>query len=204
MRTTFLRRFLPAAVLAASALAGLGVFARGTWADTAPRDPEPGEGPVAQVLRVSDGAREVRACVHLPFPPEQVWLAITDYEHYGDVCQFLHAAEMSQGPEGCRVRGQALTGLSTSLPFAMELRHRQDLHEWTSAWDQAEGSVTVNRGRWQVRAAGETDTLLAISLEVQVRGVPTFLLRNLSRHRLCEVLRAVERRLRDGPSGRPW
>jgi hypothetical protein len=55
-----------------------------------------------------------------------------------------------------------------------------------------------------VRAAGQDETLLAISLEVQVRGVPTFLLRNLSRHRLCEVLRAVERRLREGPAGRPW
>ena len=51
---------------------------------------------------------------------------------------------------------------------------------------------------------GPRETLLEVSLEVQVRRVPTFVLRNLSLGRLREVGLAVARRMREGPSGKPW
>jgi hypothetical protein len=43
-----------------------------------------------------------------------------------------------------------------------------------------------------------------LSLEVQVRGIPTFILRNLSLHRLHQVVLAVEHRLGTGPTGKKW
>jgi hypothetical protein len=198
------RSLVPALVMLLLAGLSLTVFVRGTWADTAPREPASGsDGPIARVVQTAAG-KEVCAAIRLSFPMDEVWRAITDYEHYGDICSFIHGAELTRGPDGCRVVGQARTPLPCDVPFTIELKQEQELFEYRSSWDESSGDVLVNRGGWVVRPAGEDETLLMLRLEVQVRGVPTFLLRNLSRHRLCEVLRAVHRRLLDGPSGKPW
>ncbi len=178
--------------------------ARGTWGEDGPCDPDRVGEPLVQVLRLADGSRQVRACIRLAEPPDEVWQAITDYDHYGDICSFIRGAEVEHGPDGCRVRGSAVTGIPLSLPFTIELRHRQDLLEYESSWDEPSGDVLVNRGAWLVRPADDGGTLLSLSLEVQVRGVPTWLLRNISRQRLRAVLLAVQRRLMEGPSGKAW
>ncbi len=179
---------------------------RGTWADDEPRDPaRVGDPPVAQVLRLPDGGREVRAAIRLPHPPEEVWLAVTDYDHYGDLCEFIHGAQVEHGPDGCRMTGNAVTPLPVCLPISLDMKHQQELLEYTASWDAPSGDVLVNRGAWRARPVGDGETLLSVSLEIEVRGVPTWLLRNLSRRRLCHVLRAVEQRLLNGrPSGKPW
>ncbi len=198
-------RLLPA-VPAALLVAALGAaFVRGTWAE-APRDPAgPAAGPVCQVCPAPGGGKEVRCAARLPFPLESVWEAVTDYDHYGDICECLHAEEVCHEPDGrCRVAARARSLLGVEVPFAVELRHEQNLDEYAVCWDQPAGRVVVNRGRWLLRPAGPSETLVSLSLEVQVQGVPTFVLRNLSLGRLRDVVLAVERRLRDGPSGRTW
>jgi hypothetical protein len=201
MRTR--RMLVPA--LATLLLIGLAVVAlvRGAWAGSSPPEPD-GESPVAGVVRTPEGGKEVCAAVLLSYPMDEVWQVITDYDRYGDVCSFIRAAEVDKGPDGCKVAGRVDAPLAASLPFAMELKQEQDLFEYRSTWDQASGAVEVNRGGWVARPVGPRQTLLLIRLEVRVRGVPTVLLRNLSRHRLCEVLRAVRRRLDEGPLGKPW
>jgi hypothetical protein len=193
-------------VVLATGVAVVAAMARGSWADDERRDPAGvGDGPLAQVLRLPDGSRQVRASIRLAQPPDVVWQAITDYDHYGDICSFIHGAQVEHGPDGCRVCGNAVTPVPLSLPFTIELKHQQDLLEYTSSWDEPSGDVLVNRGAWQVRPAGDGESLLSLSLEVQVRCVPTWLLRNISRQRLGDVLRAVEQRLMEGrPSGKPW
>jgi hypothetical protein len=204
-----MRRLVRCLVLlvALTPLLGLGLlFARGTWADDVSRDPPPGDAsPTVQILRHSDGSRQVRAAIRLAHPPDQVWQAITDYEHYGDLCSFIHGAKVEHGPDGCRVQARADTTLPGGLPFAMTMTHRQELFEYTSTWDEASGAVRVNRGGWHLRPAGDgTESLLALSVEIQVRGVPTWLIRNLWRGRLAHAVVAVRKRLVDGPSGKPW
>jgi hypothetical protein len=192
---------LPAALLAGALGAAV---VRGTRAEE-PLDPPPAAGPVCQVCRAPGGGKEVRCAARLPYPLERVWEVVTDYGHYGDICECLHADDVRHEPDGrCRVAARARALLGGEVPFAVELRHEQDLDEYSASWDQADGRVVVNRGRWLLRPAGRSETLVSLSLEVQVRGVPTFLLRNLSRGRLREVVLAVERRLRDGPSGKTW
>ena len=192
-------------VMLATGLGAAGAMVRGTWADLEPRDP-PGVGdpPLAQVLRLPDGTRSVRAAIRLGHRPDEVWQIITDYDHYGDICSFIRGAELEHGSDGCRVRGRAVTPVPLSLPFQIELKHEQELLEYTSSWDEASGDVLVNRGAWRVRPVGDGEALLSLSLEVQVRGVPDWLLRNISLHRLRAVLQAVEGRLMDGPSGKAW
>jgi hypothetical protein len=200
------RRLLVPGVLAVSVLAvGLVALVRGTRAEEA-RDPAAAaDGPVCAVCPAPGGGKEVRCAARLPYSLDRVWEAVTDYDHYGDVCECIHAQSVRHEPDGrCLLDARARSLLSGTVPFAVELRHEQNLDEYVAWWDQPSGRVVVNRGRWVLRPAGPSETLLSLSLEVQVRGVPTFLLRNLSLHRLREVVRAVERRLRDGPSGKTW
>ena len=199
------RLVIPAVVLALVVAVALGVFVRGTNAETTPYEPvSVSEGPIARVVQMTDGTKTVCAAIRLPFALEEVWEVITDYDHYGDICSFLRATDLTRGPDGCKVVGRAKTPLPGDMPFTLELKHEQELFEYRSTWDDTSGDVLVNRGGWVARPIGDRETLLLIRLEVQVRGVPTFILRNLSRYRLCEVLRAVQHRLTDGPSGKSW
>src|SRR5688500_8980446 len=105
--------------VAVNLIVGLAAFVRGTWAGP-PHDPARVEdGPAAQVVRLADGTRQVRASVRLAYPPEAVWAAITDYEHYGEICSFLHAAEVEQGPDGCRAHGRVDTGVVGTVPYTL-------------------------------------------------------------------------------------
>jgi hypothetical protein len=202
IRGTRLLPVLPPALVVGALGAAL---VRGGWAE-APRDPPaPTAGPVCQVCPAPGGGKEVRCAARLAYPLDRVWEAVTDYDHYGDICECLHADEVHHEPDGrCLVAARARSLLDGEVPFAVELRHQQNLDEYSVSWDHADGRVTVNRGRWVLRPAGPSETLVSLSLEVQVRGVPTFILRNLSLHRLRDVVLAVERRLREGPTGKTW
>jgi len=207
MRPPRSRRLLFPGALVASLLAvAAAAFWRGIWAEDAPRGPGPvGDGPVCAVCRGPDGGKEVRCAARLPYALDRVWAAVTDYDGYGDICEYIHADEVHHEPDGrCLLAARARSLFSGEVPFAVELRHEQNLDEYVVSWDRPGGRVEVNRGRWVLRPDGPSETLVALSLEVQVRAVPTFILRNLSLYRLPEVVRAVERRLRDGPSGKTW
>jgi hypothetical protein len=202
-----LRRLaLPAGLLGLLTLLTLVAFVRGTWADTVPREPARVEdGPVCQVYRPPGGAPEVRCAIRLPFGMDEVWAAVTDYDHYGDICACVRAESITHDPAGtCRLEARACSGVGVAVPFAVELRHEQKLDEYVASWDQASGRVLVNRGAWVLRPTGPKETLVVLSLEVQVKGVPTFILRNLWLYRLREVVLGVKRRLQSGGPGQKW
>ncbi len=90
------------------------------------------------------------------------------------------------------------------MPFTVEMRHEQMLQQYVSSWDQPSGELLVNRGQWILTPVGMRETMIEVSLEIHVRRVPTFILRNISLGRLREVALALDRRLRDGPSGKKW
>ncbi len=197
---------IPGTLLGLVLLLVLAAFVRGTWADEAPRDPATvAEGPLTQVVRGPDGGKEVRCAVRLPFAVEEVWAAVTDYDNFGDICECIQAQMIHHEPDGtCRLEARARSGLPGTVPFAVDLRHERTLDRYLSSWDEAGGRVQVNRGRWELTPAGPRETLVALSLELEVEGVPTFVLRNLSLGRLREVVLGLERRLRTGSQGKPW
>jgi hypothetical protein len=209
MTTAFRSRrrllLIPGTLLALLSLLTLGAYVRGTRTE-AVRDPAAVEdGPVCQVVRGPGGGREVRCALRLPFALEQVWDAVTDYENFGDICECIRADHIDHDPDGtCRLEARARSGLSGSVPFTIELRHERHLRQYVSSWDQPSGNVQVNRGRWELTPVGERETLAALSLELEVEGVPTFVLRNLSLGRLREVVLNLDRRLRTGSPGKKW
>ena len=187
---------VPAALLAVVLAAGAWAYVRGTWADTQPHDPAGVEdGPVSQVYQAPDGGKQVRAAVVLPYPREQVWKVVTDYAHYGDFLPYLADLEVTPADGGCHMKGQAKSALPGWWPFELDVREAKAPEHWSAAWDQAGDPVRVNKGGWVLTPAGEGRTLLVLYLETEVRGTPTFLIRNAYLHRLKEVLRAVEQRV---------
>jgi ribosome-associated toxin RatA of RatAB toxin-antitoxin module len=187
---------VPAALLALVLAVVAVAYARGTWADTAPRDPaSPSDGPVSQVLQTPDGGKQVRSAILLPYPREQVWQVVTDYAHYGDFLPYLTDLEVTPAEGGCHMKGQAKSALPGWWPFAIDIHEEQTPQRWSAGWDQAGDPVRVNKGGWELTPAGEGQTKLVLHLETEVRGTPTFLIRNAYLHRLKEVLRAVERRV---------
>jgi hypothetical protein len=208
VRRRRLRRLLlvPGALVGLLGLLTLGAFVRGTWADSQPRVPATvEEGPVCQVYDSPEDGRQVRCALLLPYTLEEVWQVVTDYDNYGDICSCIRADQIVHEPDGrCLLEAKADSGLASRVPFAVELRHDQELFRRVVSWDQPDGNVLVNRGKWVLTPDGPGRTLLVLSLEVQVRGVPTFVLRNQSLHRLREVVLGVERRLRTGGTGKKW
>jgi hypothetical protein len=198
--------FILTALLTVMAAVTLGAFVRGTWADGERRVPlSIAEGPVCYLYRDSTGEKEVRCAIRLPVPMDEVWSAITDYEHFGDICSCIHAEQITHEPDGlCRLEARANSLPPGQMPFAVEMRHEQKLNQYVSSWDQSSGELLVNRGQWILTPVGPRETLLEVSLEIQIRRVPTFLLRNMSMSRLRDAALAVDRRLRDGPSGKTW
>jgi ribosome-associated toxin RatA of RatAB toxin-antitoxin module len=187
---------VPAALLALVLAAGAVAYARGTWADTRPHDPAgPADGPVAQVYQVPDGGKEVRSAIVLPYPREQVWKVVTDYEHYGDFLPYLADLEVTAADGGCHMKGRAKSALPGWWPFEIDIRQEQTADRWSATWDQPGGPVQVNKGGWVLTPAGAGQTLLVLHLETEARGTPTFLIRNVYLHRLKEVVRAVGRRV---------
>jgi hypothetical protein len=182
------------------------LFVRGTWADTERRIPTGiDDAPVCYVRQDASGEKEVCCAVRVAAPMDEVWEAITDYEHFGDICTCVHADRIAHEPDGrCRLEARANSISPGQIPFAVEMRHEQMLDQYVSSWDQSSGEVLVNRGRWVLTPLGPRETLLEVSMEVQVRRVPTFVVRNLSLGRLREVGLALARRMREGPSGKPW
>jgi hypothetical protein len=199
------RLVLPACVLGLAFAVLAAAFARGTLAET-PRAPATvEEGAVCQVVETPEEGRHVRCTKLLAFPLEEVWAVVTDYDNYGDICSCIRAGAIAHEPDGrCRLEARANSVLPGGVPFEVELRHEQELFEYAASWDQSGGDVLVNRGRWVLTPQGPSHTLVSLRLEVQVRNVPTFILRNLSLHRLRDVVLAVERRLQTGSQGKPW
>jgi hypothetical protein len=196
------RAFLLGLVLGTPALLTGVLAVRGTWADDRPRLPKRVEdGAICHVCESPGQGKTVHCAMLMPFAMEEVWAAVTDYEHLGDVCPCLDFRAVEREPDGtCRVRAAAGSGLPETVPFDLEVRQEQNLFQYVSSWDQPSGAVTVNRGSWTLTAKGPSLTLVELAVEVQMDHVPTFVLRNINLRRVAETVRGVEQRLRTGSS----
>src|SRR5262245_17386922 len=80
------RWLIPGVILGALLVLLVWAFIRGTWADTTPRDPaSPADGIITQLIKTPEGHKPVRCAVLLDHPLDEVWKAVTDYEHYGEI-----------------------------------------------------------------------------------------------------------------------
>jgi uncharacterized protein YndB with AHSA1/START domain len=187
---------IPQALLLAGLVLVGWLYVRGTWADAEERNPARVEdGPLAHLHRTADGRTEVRAAVLLAAPPERVWAVVTDYERYPEWLPYLTGTAVTRDENGVRLAGKARSMLAGYWDFLIDVRESADDGRRTAAWDHPHDKLRVNRGAWTVTDAGDGKTLLALTLDAEVADAPAFLLRNVFRHRLKQVMRAAASRL---------
>src|SRR5690242_17135130 len=126
-------RWLGGMVALGLGLAMLTVVVRGTRADTEPRDPASTEdGPICQVFE-DDSGKQVRCAIRLPFSLDEVWAVITDHDHLGDVCPYLHRTRVEPQPEGpCRLQTAVDSTLGGQVPFTVQMQYQQELDEYVA------------------------------------------------------------------------
>jgi hypothetical protein len=184
------------AVLLLAVLVALAIFyARGTWADTEPRDPAtPADGPVSQ-LYLADGQKQVRCAIVLPYAVDEVWGVLTDYGNYSNLLPYLSNIEAEKtGDDEYRMKGLAKAAFQGNWPFDITIHQQKTADGGRIWWDEMPGGgeVEVNKGSWTLRKHGDKETLLVLTLEAEVKSTPNFVLRNFFRYRLKKVMQAVE------------
>jgi hypothetical protein len=124
-----------------------------------------------------------------------VWSIVTDYDHYDRFLPWLEKIEAERRKDGCFLQGKAQGSLRGHWPFAIDIHESKSDLAWSSTWEQMGGKdLVVNRGGWTLIDRGK-QTLLVLALEVEVKGYPAFLVRNVLMYRLPRVLQAAEERL---------
>jgi hypothetical protein len=198
------RTWLGGGLLAVMVLTLVGLFVRSLQADPiacVPASVE--EGIVGQIFQRPGEAPVARCAVVLPHDLEEVWQVLNDYEHYGDICDYIHGARVTPEADGqCTVQADGDTLLGGRLPFAVRVRPERDLEHCVLSWETAGGPV-ANRGRWVLTRVAD-GTLLEVEQEVAVGAAPAFMVRAITLRRHKESLRRLQARLADGPSGKPW
>lgn len=193
------RVVIPLVIVGVLGAALLWAYVRGTWADSAARDPAgPDDGVVVQLLRTADGHTTVRCAAVVDRPAEKVWAVVTDYDHYGEIFPTLASAPVRVTPEaGGVVRLQGVAGSWLGdWPFDIRIAHEETAEKRVASWNGAGGDIVVNRGSFTVTPHGAGQALLVYSLEVELASYPNFIVRNVLLSRQPGVLRALVERAR--------
>jgi len=188
------KRFLiPGIVLGVLLLLLAAAVVRGTWADSEPKDPAgPEDGVVCRLYRPPGGEWQVRCAVVLEQPLEEVWAAVTDYDHFGEIFPTLKSVdEVERRPDGSvRLTGEARSAIGT-WPYDIVVTHARDPGRRVASWEGGSGRVRVLRGSWEVKLASRRRTLLVYASHVEIKGYPDWLVVNALLLRQPKVVRAV-------------
>ncbi|HYH47012.1 MAG TPA: SRPBCC family protein [Thermoanaerobaculia bacterium] len=118
---------------------------------------------VVRLEPVRRGApREGVAIGVLDFPPERVFLAVTDFEHYDEFVPFVASADATPQPDGSVLSFQRLDlpAPMSDRSFRLRARSRVDgtgaARAWQVAWSYVPGSGDVkdHHGSWRLARFG--------------------------------------------------
>jgi hypothetical protein len=164
----------------------------------------PAEGIVCQVYQPPGEPAQARGAVVVPFPLEEVWAVVTDYEHYGDVCSSIHGAAVTYDPGGpTMLTGQGDTLLRGRMPFRVQMDYERRLDRWTVTWT-GDGGKVDNRGRWVLTPTERAESLVELEQDVCVDGIQPVFIRTFLMPRMRQSLALLCERLENGPGNRSW
>jgi Polyketide cyclase / dehydrase and lipid transport len=118
---------------------------------------------VVRLEPVRRGApREGVAMGVVDFPPERIFLAVTDFEHYDEFVPFVASADASPQPDGSVLSFQRLDLPAPMSDRSFRLRARSQVdgagaaRTWRVAWSYVPGSGDVrdHRGSWRLARFG--------------------------------------------------
>lgn len=184
------------------AVAGIAIAAlvvRGTWADSAPRDPSSSsEGVVDQLCRDASGTTYVRCSVILEAPADRVWTTIVSYkrfpEIFRDVSAFATLDVTAAEPEAdgrTRLVGR-VQSIAGTWPIDVRVAHTITSTGYTASWDEPSDDFD-NRGSWTVTPLGPSRCLVVYQLDVRAHRYPAFLINAVLLNGAPPVLEAVRK-----------
>jgi len=180
-------------------LFGVGIvfYVRGSWADTAERNPSgPDAGTLTQLLN-RDGNVEVRCAVIVNASPQDTWAVISDYASHHKFVPYVTKVESTKKDDGkILIDGVAHSRIWGDWPFRSLVAHHENPADgiYSAEWSDEDKDVfKVNRGGWRLTPTDKSQkqTVLAFSLQIELKQYPNFIVRNVIMDRLDSVLKAM-------------
>jgi uncharacterized protein YndB with AHSA1/START domain len=185
------RILIPVILLGLVLLILVWAYVRGTWADSAVRNPQTAaDGTMSQLYRTPKGDVQVRCTIVVDAPPAAVWEVVRDYANHPRFLPYVSAMEVQpEADDRVHLKGTAHSRLWGDWSFAVHVSHKKVSDtEYVASWDEPSDAMPVNRGSWTLTALGPRQTLVVYALEVEASGYPSFFVRNLLLDRLHQVV----------------
>jgi ribosome-associated toxin RatA of RatAB toxin-antitoxin module len=152
---------------------------------------------ITELTEGPGGRKDARAKVLIAAPPEKVWEAITDFEHYKEFMPLTSESYVKRR-EGSDV--WFYTEISVPLKtIRYEIKLHLDKPAWKMDWTYVEGDLRSNEGGWQLEPyAGGSETYALYRAFVSISfSVPGFIANRITQGSLPQILAAVRKRVGD-------
>ncbi len=173
-------------------------YARGTWADRSPRDPQrPEDGVISRLVVDEKGDRAIRTAVVLPVSEQAAWNVLSDYNEWERLFKTVRRNKVAEKVDENRhhVVSEVMTPLGTvSLDFIVT-------HERTSDgghlawWDAPNDKLPVNRGTIRITPLAADRTLLVYTVVKQWRIYPSFFVNNMLLNQQPDLVATLGKRV---------
>jgi uncharacterized protein YndB with AHSA1/START domain len=183
------RVVVPALILLLLFGTGARVVIKGSWADDAAHDPTSSADGIVRQLVLENGRKVPRIAVVIDRPVEEVWAAITSYDHFSEIFPDMAGAKGEREADGRWHFTGTATTLVGSWPIDVKITHAHEGATYRASWDDASRPFAVNRGSWTVSPVGTGSTLVVYSLDAEIPGYPAFAIRYAILHRSKTALR---------------
>lgn len=191
------RIYLPLVLILLLVGIAVAFYVRGVWADMEEKNPAgPEIGTVTQLLD-RDGRVEVRTSVVVNASPRDTWAVISDYPSHPNFVPYVARLTSLKKDDGrIFLDGVAHSSMWGEWPFQSLVTHHENERDgvYVAEWSEEDKDVfAVNRGRWHLKPIDKTQkqTLLAFSLQVELKQYPSFIVRNVIMDRVHTVVKAM-------------
>ena len=141
---------------------------------------------------------------HIDGTPDQVWRAITAYDHYDEFLPLVTESALRKR-QGNMVH--QYVKMNPPWPFTekwMVNACREDKARGRLSWDQAEGNVRFEKGFWAVTPLGPNKTRLQYHLTVDpwMDSMPGWVVDMVSKTTMPAVINGVRKRVKQDQQAR--
>jgi uncharacterized protein YndB with AHSA1/START domain len=189
------RLIIPSALIAI--IAGFLVWGilHGNLTDAGPSTPaSASDGVLTQLIRTSEGRKQIHAAEIVMAPPESVWKVVTDYDHFSEVFPNMATSKGVKDADGRWHLSGEVRSVVGRWPMDLHVQHAESASKSVASWDEPNGELKVDRGSWVVTPHGNGETLLEYNLELKVSPFPDFIVRAILLEQLKPVMKAVANR----------
>jgi ribosome-associated toxin RatA of RatAB toxin-antitoxin module len=190
------RTIIPLILLTLLIVIGVGFFVRGTWPDDVEKNPASvADWTVTQLYRKPNSNVVIRCAVVVDAAPKKVWAVVTDYNSQGDFVPYVSKVVGAKRKDGrIQIDGVASSQLWGDWPYESVVTNTEapDQGQYLSTWNAVDTDIfKVSRGSWQITPHGDKAALLVLTLQVELKDYPNFIVRNIIMDRVHTIVKAM-------------